>query len=76
MESLFDFDAIHGDAQLRRAFPHALRRHARVTGPYAKEILEERLGAEPGTVMNGSRCRTSAAGIRTRTWCTRTTWWS
>ncbi|TAN60667.1 MAG: alpha-D-glucose phosphate-specific phosphoglucomutase, partial [Magnetospirillum sp.] len=51
MESLFDFAAI------RAAFQAGLRMkfdamHA-VTGPYAVEILERRLGAAPGTVMNG-----------------------
>lgn len=52
MESLFDFDAIRslfdsGNFRMRFDAMHA------VTGPYAKEILEQRLGAEPGTVMNG-----------------------
>ena len=51
MESLFDFAAI------RAAFAAGLRMkfdamHA-VTGPYALEILERRLGAAAGTVMNG-----------------------
>ncbi len=52
MESLFDFEAIHqmfnsGLFQMRFDAMHA------VTGPYALEILERRLGAEPGTVLNG-----------------------
>lgn len=52
MESLFDFNAIHqlfnsGMFRMRFDAMHA------VTGPYAVEILENRLGAEPGTVMNG-----------------------
>ncbi len=52
MESLFDFNAIHqlfnsGLFHMRFDAMHA------VTGPYALEILERRLGAEPGTVMNG-----------------------
>jgi phosphoglucomutase len=52
MEALFDFNLIHqlfnsGDFRMRFDAMHA------VTGPYAKAILEERLGAEPGTVMNG-----------------------
>ena len=52
MEALFDFDAIHqmfnsGLFQMRFDAMHA------VTGPYALEILEQRLGAEPGTVLNG-----------------------
>ncbi|TCT19795.1 alpha-D-glucose phosphate-specific phosphoglucomutase [Thiobaca trueperi] len=52
MESLFDFNAIHqlfnsGHFSMRFDAMHA------VTGPYAVEILENRLGAAPGTVMNG-----------------------
>jgi len=52
MESLFDFTA------MRRLFDSRTFRmrfdamHA-VTGPYAIEILERRIGATPGTVMNG-----------------------
>jgi phosphoglucomutase len=52
MESLFDFDRIASafkDGQLRVKFDAM---HA-VTGPYAKAILEGRLGAPAGTVMNG-----------------------
>ncbi|TWH28393.1 MULTISPECIES: alpha-D-glucose phosphate-specific phosphoglucomutase [unclassified Aminobacter] len=50
METLFDFDAI------RKLFAGGFRMvydamHA-VTGPYAVEILEKRLGAEPGTARN------------------------
>ncbi len=52
MESLFDFDAIAAllqrpDFRMRFDAMHA------VTGPYAKAILEDRLGAPAGTVMNG-----------------------
>ena len=52
METLFDFNAIHqlfnsGSFRMRFDAMHA------VTGPYGKAILENRLGAEPGTVMNG-----------------------
>ncbi len=51
MRSLFDFNAI------RKLFASGFRiafdaMHA-VTGPYAKAILEDELGAAPGTVMNG-----------------------
>jgi phosphoglucomutase len=51
MESLFDFAAI------RELFAGGFRlcfdaMHA-VTGPYAKEIIERRLGAPAGTVING-----------------------
>lgn len=51
MEDLFDFEAI------RQLFNSGLFRmrfdamHA-VNGPYAVEILENRIGAEPGTVIN------------------------
>ena len=51
MESLFDFGAIRellaGDFGLCFDAMHA------VTGPYAKEILERRLGAAAGSVING-----------------------
>ncbi|MET0043845.1 MAG: alpha-D-glucose phosphate-specific phosphoglucomutase [Candidatus Thiodiazotropha sp. 6PLUC3] len=52
MASLFDFERIH---QLFNSGAFTMRfdaMHA-VTGPYAKRILEELLGAEPGTVING-----------------------
>ncbi len=52
MEHLFDFNAIRqlfncGLFRMRFDAMHA------VTGPYATEILENRLGAETGTVING-----------------------
>ena len=52
MERLFDFDALRallsgGAFRMRFDAMHA------VTGPYAREILERRLGAPAGTVMNG-----------------------
>ena len=50
METLFDFDAIAkliaGGFRLRFDAMHA------VTGPYAKAILEDRLGAPAGSVVN------------------------
>ncbi|BCK87342.1 phosphoglucomutase [Sideroxyarcus emersonii] len=50
MESLFDFGAIRsllqGGFKIRFDAMHA------VNGPYAKEILERRLGAPSGSVMN------------------------
>ena len=49
METLFDFTAIRA-AGLTMAFDAM---HA-VTGPYAIEILERRLGFAPGTVRNGT----------------------
>ena len=51
MEKLFDFNDIRAllasGFQLRFDAMHA------VTGPYATEILERRLGAAPGSVVNG-----------------------
>ncbi|WP_072794191.1 alpha-D-glucose phosphate-specific phosphoglucomutase [Cognatishimia maritima] len=51
MEDLFDFDAIRdmfeGGFRMRFDAMHA------VTGPYAKTLLETRLGAPVGTVING-----------------------
>ncbi len=50
METLFDFDAIRamiaGGFRLKFDAMHA------VTGPYAKEIFEKRLGAPDGSVIN------------------------
>ncbi len=58
MQSLFDFDRIHdllvkpyGD--LARAFRICIDSLHAVTGPYAKDIFEQRLGATPGTVIHG-----------------------
>ena len=53
MEDLFDFERIRqlfdsGLFNMRFDAMHA------ITGPYAKRILEEILGAEPGTVINGA----------------------
>ncbi|MGI9365232.1 MAG: alpha-D-glucose phosphate-specific phosphoglucomutase [Rhizobiaceae bacterium] len=52
MQSLFDFDAIKdlfaSGFSMRFDAMHA------VTGPYAKAILEDLLGASKGTVMNGT----------------------
>jgi phosphoglucomutase len=50
MESLFDFDAIA--AMFRSGFRMRFDAMHAVTGPYARAILEERLGAAPGTVVN------------------------
>ena len=53
MEQLFDFDAIRAlfrSGRFRMAFDAM---HA-VTGPYAHAILEGRLGAPAGTVINGT----------------------
>ena len=52
MERLFDFDRI--SALLRSGnFTMRFDAMSAVTGPYAREILERRLGAAPGTVING-----------------------
>ncbi len=52
LETLFDFPA------LRRLFAGGFRMRmdamCAVTGPYAVEILENRLGAAPGTVVNAT----------------------
>ena len=50
MESLFDFDAIR--ALLSGGFRVVFDAMSAVTGPYAKEILENRLGAAKGSVLN------------------------
>jgi phosphoglucomutase len=51
MLSLFDVESIRtllaGDFRMRFDAMHA------ITGPYAKRILEDLLGAPPGTVING-----------------------
>ncbi|MFN0115774.1 MAG: alpha-D-glucose phosphate-specific phosphoglucomutase [Paracoccaceae bacterium] len=52
METLFDFDAIR--AMFRGGFRMRFDAMCAVTGPYATEILERRLGAAPGTVVNGT----------------------
>ena len=51
MESLFDFAAIR--AAFKAGFRMKFDAMHAVTGPYAVEILEHRLGACAGTVMNG-----------------------
>ncbi|HEX9859114.1 MAG TPA: alpha-D-glucose phosphate-specific phosphoglucomutase [Paracoccaceae bacterium] len=52
MESLFDFKAIR--AMFQGGFRMRFDAMCAVTGPYATEILERRLGAAPGTVVNGT----------------------
>ncbi len=51
MESLFDFDRIR--ESLRQGLTLRFDAMSAVTGPYAMEILERRLGAPSGTVING-----------------------
>ena len=59
MQSLFDFDRIHDllvkpQGDLARAFRICIDSLHAVTGPYAKDIFEQRLGATPGTVIHGT----------------------
>lgn len=51
MESLFDFTVIR--RAVANGFTMAFDAMSAVTGPYAVEILERRLGFAPGTVRNG-----------------------
>jgi len=51
MESLFDFPAIR--RMVAGGFTMAFDAMSAVTGPYARAILEGRLGFHPGTVRNG-----------------------
>lgn len=51
MESLFDFNAIR--SHVAAGFTMAFDAMSAVTGPYATEILENRLGFAKGTVRNG-----------------------
>jgi phosphoglucomutase len=51
MESLFDFDAIRG--LLKSGFRMRFDAMHAITGPYARAILQDKLGAESGTVVNG-----------------------
>ena len=51
MEHLFDFDKIR--ALFKSGFRMRFDAMHAVTGPYAREILENRLGAAAGTVING-----------------------
>ena len=50
MERLFDFDAIR--AMIAGGFTLQFDAMCAVTGPYAVDILERRLGAAPGSVIN------------------------
>jgi phosphoglucomutase len=52
MEGLFDFPAIR--ALFQRGFRMRMDSMNAVTGPYAVEILENRLGAAKGTVVNAT----------------------
>ena len=50
MEKLFDFNAIR--ALIKGGFTLCFDAMHAITGPYATEILERRLGAAPGSVVN------------------------
>ena len=52
MEEIFDMAAIR--ALFAGGFRMVFDAMHAVTGPYAREILENRLGAAPGTVINGT----------------------
>ena len=52
MEQLFDFPRIR--AMFAGGFRMRFDAMSAVTGPYAHKILEGALGAEPGTVLNGT----------------------
>jgi phosphoglucomutase len=52
MQSLFDFDAI--SALFKSGFSMKFDGMNAITGPYASRILEGMLGANAGTVMNGT----------------------
>jgi phosphoglucomutase len=52
MEELFDFEAL--SALLRSGFKMRFDAMNAITGPYAKRIFEQRLGAPAGTVMNAT----------------------
>lgn len=51
MEKLFDFDLIA--SLLKSDWPIAFDAMHAVTGPYATQLFEKRLGAPSGTVLNG-----------------------
>lgn len=53
MERLFDFDRLH-ELLAGGMFSACFDAMHAVTGPYATEILERRLGALPGTVLNAT----------------------
>ena len=52
METLFDFNAIK--TLFAEDFTMRFDAMCAITGPYATEILEKRLGAAPGTVVHGT----------------------
>ena len=61
MASIFDFEKISQLLTNKRFHMCFDAMHA-ITGPYATAILEQRLGAEPGTVVNGVPSETFGGG--------------
>ena len=53
MEQIFDFDRIR-DLVTGDGFSMRIDSMHAITGPYAREIFENRLGAAPGSVINGA----------------------
>jgi Phosphoglucomutase len=51
MEALFDFDSIRD--LFRSGFRMQFDAMHAITGPYARAILEDKIGGKPGTVVNG-----------------------
>ena len=69
MRRLFDFDALR--ALFAGGFRLAFDAMHAVTGPYAHAIFEDASWARRrARCATARRCPTSAAIIRTRTWCT------
>ncbi len=60
MQSLFNFDAIR--ALFASGFTMRFDAMHAVTGPYARAVLEDELGAPPGTVLNGEPLADFGAG--------------
>ena len=60
MQGLFDFDAIR--ALFASGFTMRFDAMHAVTGPYARAVLENELGAPPGTVLNGEPLADFGAG--------------
>ena len=66
MQELFDFDQ-HPRSDPQNDFPLAFDAMHAVTGPYAKRLFEELLGAPAGSVRNGIPSRISAKATPTPT---------
>ena len=73
MTHLFDFNAI--EALLKSGFKLKFDGMHAVTGPYAKEIFINRLGASSASLMNCEVSETLAAAIPTQISLMRMNWW-